>query len=367
MRPTIERYLCDIIKGKKKGIAPYFIKWALLPLSWLYRLMMTFRNWLYDKGWMRRYISPVPLVISIGNIVAGGTGKTPITLLLAEIFYNRFSLAILSRGYRSESEKLESPVVLCDGNGPLFSASYCGDEPYFFAQRLPGALVIVGGDRQKASCIAAKAGAQIILLDDGMQHRRLARDFDLVVLDVGDPFGQNHFLPRGFLREDKKSLSRADLVILNRITGPEQFEAVKKRISPYCSAPVVGTNWQVESVNDLSGNQIPSLKGLKVGMFCGIASPDCFRQTLEQEGAIIVNEYCVSDHQSINEKKFRVFARFCAAKGAQWLVCTEKDKVKLDHRMNLTLPIAWLKMEMNILEGKEEWLAFLEKAEAKIY
>src|SRR4051812_10022027 len=128
MRAKIELYVRDVIKGKRKGIGPHCIKSLLLPLSWVYRLVVGCRNWLYDKGWLRRYIPPVPLVISIGNIVAGGTGKTPVTLLVAEAFYKRFSIAVLSRGYRSESEKLESPIILCEGKGPLYPAVFCGDE-----------------------------------------------------------------------------------------------------------------------------------------------------------------------------------------------------------------------------------------------
>lgn len=361
MLAKIEVYLNDIIRGKKKGIGPSLIKSSLLPLSWLYRLLVTCRNIGYDKGWMRRYISPVPLVISIGNIVVGGTGKTPITLLFAKAFYERFSIGILSRGYRSEAERLESPVILCEGNGPLYSASYCGDEPYIFAQRLPKAHVIVGGNRQKASCLAAKAGVQIVLLDDGMQHRKLARDFDVVVIDVSDPFGQGHFLPRGFLREDKKSLSRAHLVVLNRIASSEQFALIKESLLPYTEATMVGTNWQVEKICDLQGNRISSIKGEKVGMFCGIASPDCFKHTLEHEGTIIVDEHCMPDHGEAHKGQLKAFAQSCAKKGAKWLVCTEKDYVKLDPSLSLALPIIWLQMEMNVVEGQKEWLAFLER------
>lgn len=367
MLSKVELYIKDIIENKRKGVIPFFIKGFLLFLSFLYRYAVRCRNWCYDKGWMKQYVSPVPLVISVGNIVAGGTGKTPITLLLAKAFYERFPIAILSRGYRSAAEKLESPIMLSEGNGPLYPALYCGDEPYIFAQRLPKAMVIVGGNRQKASCLAAKAGAQIILLDDGMQHRSLARDFDVVVVDVNDPFGRNHFLPRGFLREDKKSLSRASLVILNRIANSEQFENIKKEISKYAAVPVIGTNWRIQSIQNLEEKKIESIRGLKIGMFCGIASPDCFRATLEQEGAIIVNEYCVPDHQAVQEEKLKTFAQISIAKGAQLLICTEKDRVKLDHQLVIKPEIAWLSMEMQVVEGQQEWETFLSKAEMKIY
>lgn len=365
--PRLQIYIKDVIKGKRNGVIPQLVKLLLLPLSWLYRYTSAGRNWCYDKGWMRRYVPPVPLVISIGNIVVGGTGKTPVTLLFAKAFYNRFQIAILSRGYKSKAAKLESPIVLCEGDGPLYPASYSGDEPYIFAQRLPRLHVIVGGNRQKASCLAAKAGAQIILLDDGMQHRRLARDFDVVVIDISDPFGQNYFLPRGFLREDKSSLSRANLVVLNHMKSSEQFQKVKKQISCYTSAPVIGTNWQIECIKDLERKNIASLAGVKIGMFCGIAYPDNFRRTLEGEGAIVMAEYCVGDHEKPDEQVLKRFAQVCLQRGASWLICTEKDQVKLiDNHLILALPVAWLKMEMKVVEGHEEWQEFLLKAEAKI-
>jgi tetraacyldisaccharide 4'-kinase len=366
MLRKLELYAKDIIYGRRKGVIPLLFKCILLPMSWIYHMIVKFRNWLYDQGWMRRYIPPVPLVISIGNIVAGGTGKTPVTLLLAKAFYGRHMIAILSRGYRSKVENLESPVILCEGNGPLFPASYCGDEPNIYANRFPKALVIVGGNRKNAAKIAAKEGAQIILLDDAMQHRRLARDFDIVVVDVGDPFGQGYFLPRGFLREDIGSLSRADLIILNHIVDHQQFLDVKNQLIQYTLAPVVGTVGQISAIRDLAGKEVESLQGQKVGVFCAIAHPEYFRKTIEKMGAIIVSELSLADHDTVKDKSLENFAQLSFKEGATYLVCTEKDRVKLKDDLKLPLPIVWIQMELNIVEGQEDWQAFLNKAEAKI-
>lgn len=361
-----ELYLKDVIRGNRRGIWATIIRLMLIPLSWLFMLGVAFRNWLYDQGWMRRYVPPVPLVISIGNIVAGGTGKTPVTILFAQAFYEQFPLAILSRGYRSKAEKLDNPLVLCEGQGPLYPADYCGDEPYMFALRLPKAHIIVGGNRKIASYLASKAGAQVILLDDGMQHRKLARDFDVVVIDVRDPFGQNHFLPRGFLREDKKSLSRANLIVLNHISNRAQFDYVKDQVVSYTSAPIVGTQWKTAHITDLKGQKIESIQGQKLGMFCGIAHPESFKRTLEQEGATVVGEYWLSDHESPDEQELHLFAENCLKKEAKWLVCTEKDRVKLNPQTNFALPILWLQMELEIVEGQHEWQQFLNKAKQKV-
>jgi tetraacyldisaccharide 4'-kinase len=362
----LELYLQNIVRGHKHGLIATLIKSLLLPLSWLYGLGVNCRNRLYEKGWMRRYVPPVPLVISIGNIVAGGTGKTPVTLLLAGAFYERFTVAILSRGYRSKAEKLDTPVLLCEGQGPTFPASYCGDEPYLFAQRLPKAIVIVGGNRKKASFLAAKAGAQAILLDDGLQHRRLARDFDIVVVDVADPFGQGYFLPRGFLRDEIGSLARAHLIILNHISDLEQFTAVKMLLKPYSLAPIVGTNGIVVAIRDLEGQDIGIPKEKSVGMFCAIAHPEYFRRTLEQEGFQVVSEYILADHDMIGEKDLEQFAQASIKKGANWLICTEKDRVKLQGQMSLSLPVIWVQIELKVVAGQEEWQNFLRQAEAKI-
>jgi tetraacyldisaccharide 4'-kinase len=361
-----ELYLKDVIRGRRRGLIASCLKTLLHPLSWFYRFGVSCRNWLYDQGWMRRHVSPVPLVISVGNIVAGGTGKTPVTLLLAGTFCERFSVAILSRGYRSKVEKLDTPILLCEGEGPLFPAHYCGDEPYLFAQRFPKAIVIVGGNRKKASFLAAKAGAQVILLDDGMQHRRLARDFDVVVVDVGDPFGQGYFLPRGFLREEICSLARANLIIINHIHHTEDFMTVKAQLKPYVSAPIIGTKGYITALRDLKGQEVDLPKDQPVGMVCAIAHPEYFRRTLEQEGFQVVSEYVLPDHDAINEKELERFAQASQKRGAYWLICTEKDSVKISNTLSLSLPIVWVQMNLQVVEGQEEWQIFLKQAEAKI-
>lgn len=363
---NLELYVKDVICGRKRGFTAALIKALLLPLSWIFKLGVNCRNRLYEKGWMRRYVPPVPLVISIGNIVAGGTGKTPATLLLAGALYERFTIAILSRGYRSKAEKLDMPLLLCEGQGPTFPANYCGDEPYLFAQRLPKAIVIVGGNRKKASFLAAKVGAQAILLDDAMQHRRLARDFDIVVVDVGDPFGQGYFLPRGFLRDEIRSLTRAHLIILNHIDDLEQFAAVKNQLKNYSLAPVVGTRGYVIAIRDFNGQEVSLPKEQAVGMFCAIAHPEYFRLTLEKEGFQVINEWILADHDSIEEKDLEQFAHESIKKGAKWLICTEKDRVKLQGKFQFDLPILWVQIELRIVAGQEEWQNFLRQAEAKI-
>ncbi len=366
MQRQLENYLLDVITGRQKGVMPFLIKSVLWTLSWPYKALITCRNLAFDQGWLRRYSPPVPVVMSIGNIVVGGTGKTPVTMLIAQEFYSEFLIAVLSRGYRSQAEKLAVPVILSKGEGPLQSAAFCGDEPFLIAQNFPKAYVIVGRDRHKASDMAARAGAQLILLDDGMQHRRLARDFEVVVMDTSDPFGQGYFLPRGLLREGISSLARADLIILNHTVDRSMFVSMKEQLRRHSKAPVVGTRMEVEHVEGFDRKPIEPLKGKKVGIFCGIAHPEYFYRTVEQQGCQIVDCAFVADHKCLEPAMLETFARQCREKGAELLLCTEKDKVKMADNANLALTIAWVKMRLTIIEGKEEWSTFIDQVKADL-
>jgi len=360
MQRRLEKYFLDVITGRQKGVFAILLRFLLWLLSWPYRLYTICRNFIFDQGWVSRYFPPVPVVISIGNIVVGGTGKTPVTLMIAQEFYQEFLVAVLSRGYRSQAEKLPIPIVLCKGEGPMQSASFCGDEPYLIAQNIPKAFVIVGKNRHKASDIAARAGADVILLDDGMQHRRLARDYEVIVMDTTDLFGQGHFLSRGLLREGVQSLSRADLIILNHVTDTKSFDAMKKEVARHSTAPVVGTKMEVVQAETFGGEAVTDMKGKKVGIFCGIAHPEYFQNTVLQEGGIIVDSAYAADHMCLDPKALAAFAESCKAKGAEMLLCTEKDKVKILDLQGLALPLAYLKMRLKLLEGQNEWTTFMD-------
>lgn len=354
------------MNGKQKGVAAGFVRFFLMLMSWPFRFFVGCRNLIFDRGWISCYFSPVPVVISIGNIVVGGTGKTPVTLMFAKEFYDEFFIGILSRGYRSLAEKLPIPVVLSKGDGPMQSASFCGDEPFLISQNLPKAFVVVGRNRHKASDIAARAGVQLILLDDGMQHRRLARDFEVVVMDTMDLFGQGHYLPRGFLREGAQSLSRADLIVLNHVSDKSAFDEIKNQVSKYTKAIIVATNMEVVSLETISGETIPSIDGKKVGIFCGIAHPEYFQKTVLQQGGEVIASAFTSDHLILDYSTLEAFAVQCKEKGAEMLLCTEKDKVKIDEGAQFSLPIVWVKMRLKLVEGGDEWSGFITRVKTNL-
>lgn len=364
MKEYFRFFFSKLVTAKRKGISFILLKPLLIPVSWGFQAVVTCRNWAYERNYLGRYHSPVPLVISIGNIVAGGTGKTPVTLMVAQEFIDDVLIAILSRGYRSPAETKAVPTFLSEGEGILCSAHECGDEPFLLASRLPKSLVIVGRDRTAGAQMAFQAGAQLILLDDGMQHRRLARDLEILVVHAKDPFGQGYFLPRGLLREGPKSLSRANLIILNHTLNQEHFEALEKRLRPYTSAPVVGTQMEVDTFRNLSGKVVPSIKNKQVGIFCGIAHPEQFKETVKKQGAEIVASKFFSDHYPFDRDELASFAKLCKEKGAEMLVCTEKDYVKLVDPGKLAIPLVHVRMRLRIVAGAPHWHTFIAKAKS---
>lgn len=366
MRQRLEQYIFSVIDGKKRGFFSELTAGGLKLISLGYRTGVLCRNWAYDRGLASCYTPPVPVVVSVGNIVAGGTGKTPVALLLAESLLGDCRLAVISRGYRSPAEKRDAPLLLSQGKGPEYTASYCGDEPYLLSRRVPDALVYVGKNRVKASKLAARQGVEVIVVDDGMQHRRLARDFEIVVVDGLDPFGKGDFLPRGLLRESPRALKKADLIVVNHIESEKHFEEVERKLEKWTRAPIVGASVRISSIEKSSGEKVTSLSGMKAGLFCGIARPSRFRSLLEDQGVSLVSELCTPDHLIPTEKALRQFAEKCRELGADVLLCTEKDLVKLKDGFECALPIAGVNIRLKLVSGAHEWENLMQKIKKRV-
>jgi len=360
-----KKFILGIIRGKERGTLAYLIKGILKFLSLFYGLGVGVRGWLYDARYLPSYYPPVPLVISIGNIVCGGTGKTPLTLLLAKALESSGiapqKMAILSRGYASPAEKEKSTVVLSRGEGPLYPASFCGDEPYLLSKNLPGFLFFVGPNRKESAREAIHLGAQVLILEDGFQHRAVERHFNLVVVDASNPFGYGELLPRGLLREPLSSLKRADLVILNYVSSQDSYERARELIGRYCSAPTVGVLPRIAGIYDQEDAVIDLNHSVKVAIFCGIGSPEHFRELVEAEGFRIVDELLCSDHTVPTGAALAQFADLARSLGAEALLCTEKDAVKLKSTFSCSLPIFWIKMDLALVYGMKNWTAMIDK------
>jgi len=297
------------------------------------------RHWLYDKGWLKIRRAPLP-VISIGNILAGGTGKTQLALFLANKYIEAgYRVAILSRGYR-RVKRIKDPFVV---DTKVHSPQDTGDEPWLMAARLPQACVIVSRDRFQGAQLAQQKGADLVILDDGMQHRRLARDVEIVIVQSSNPFGGGHFLPKGGLRENPKRLKEADCIVVNGDLSVELKESLQK-IKPGCL--MIEMKIVPSGVRDLQGNAL-SLKGVSVGVFCGIGNPQNFVTTVHQLEAQIVDTLFLADHRSPSKKVLEKFGLRTQEKGGKWLVCTEKDKIKLPP-LSSSLSIGWVQSDVSI-------------------
>lgn len=352
----LEKYLIDLIEGRRKGILPEFIKMFTYAVSKGYQAGSSIRNLAYDKG--LKYVQKANLpVVSIGNIVAGGVGKTPLVLKLARELLTFGTPAIVLRGYRSPAEKSKTPIVQSEGRGPKFLPSIVGDEAYLLSKNLPEAVVCVGSDKIHGTQMASEMGAKWVLLDDGFQHRKLGRDIEIIVISSNDPFGKKHFLPRGYLRDNLKSLKRANLIVALQNGADLELSAENEALlRKYTAAPLVYMKQEITGFESFQRSDLKiDLKEKRIGIFCGVANPSRFYHSISQLGAKIVESFYLSDHLTFDEKAKLKFLDSCRTKGAEMLICTEKDGVKLDSLDGFDLPLVWTKTTLNIVSGHSAW------------
>lgn len=299
---------------------------------------------LYSRGWAWRQKRKKPgvrvsvPVISIGNMTAGGTGKTPTIISLAKDIQKAWHKpAILTRGYKSRWEKKGG--MASDGKQLRARREEVGDEPYMMARRLPGVPIYVGRNRVQSAYRAIEAGCDVLLLDDGFQYEALYRDVDIVLIDGTAPFGNGHLLPAGLLREPLSALQRAHMVIITKgdQISSETKEKIKKKIREAAGAIPVGeayhrpgacislAHWK-EGKYDIEEN----LKGAAVLLVSGIGNPRAFYGTAKESGLVPTGELVFPDHHEYT-KEDRVRIREKAKTlGIQDVVITEKDAVKMD-------------------------------------
>jgi tetraacyldisaccharide 4'-kinase len=293
-------------------------------LSAIYGLGVRTRNALYDRATLSaRKLQGA--VISIGNLSVGGSGKTPFVLLLGELLKEKgLKFDILSRGYGRKSRG----VALVDPGG---SPRDFGDEPLLMARRL-GVPVIVGEDRHQAGVVAEnKFGPQLHLLDDGFQHRSLARDFDIVLVTPEDSRGS--LLPTGRLREPLSSLRRADAIVLSSGAAPESFPVEGKLV------------WRVRR------GILPSNVPKRPVVFCGIARPQNFLLQLRTAGIEPVAEAFFRDHHAYTEQDVQELLTLRQQSESEGFVTTEKDAVNLGDFLSALQPLAVVPVKMELLDA----------------
>lgn len=326
-------YIQEVISCRKRNL---FLKEFLHLFSFFWKGVVFFKNFAYDKGFLK-VEKAKSYVVSVGSVVAGGSGKTPFLLFLAKHFNN---VAILSRGYRSLSE---GKNIIVRENSTWREV---GDEPLMFKKELEDALVVVGKKRVLSASFAEDK--QIIFLDDGLQYRRLFQDFKIAVLSAHDLFGGNRFIPGGFLRDDPRRLREMDLVVINHVEDEQQFFKLKERLRSFGSFHVIGMRPKFST----------SLVPCQVGIFSAIAKNWLFEKSVKDLGFEIVDRLFALDHRSFLKKELKKFADKVFAKGGKALLCTQKDKVKLEA---LEIPIFCVNMELELVYGKEEFDLCLKK------
>ncbi len=304
-------------------------KWPALllwPFSLLYGSVVQVRNWLYDRGLLQQHRLHCT-VISVGNIRVGGTGKTPTVLCLAELLQERGLLVgILSRGYGRTSR---GPVWVSDRKGVLVGPEDAGDEPFLMARALD-VPVLVDSDRVRGGrMMLDRYDLDVIILDDAFQHRRLYRNVDIVTMAGNRDVGNRWCLPAGPLREFRRNLRRADVVWIN------QTARVDVRMHEARSCEIVA-HYEPDSMVDGSGRVLPvQLSGTRVLAFCGLASPERFRNTLEQLGATVHSLIPFPDHHRYQDRDLDRLERQFSESGCEWMMTTEKDWVKISNGRDL--------------------------------
>lgn len=329
-----------LVSGQRKGFAASLLRGLLSCAELPYALAMRWRNRRFDRDARRVHPVSVP-VISVGNLTLGGTGKTPAVIWLARWFRREgVRVSIVSRGYGQ-----------LQGGG--------NDEGRQLEACLPDVPHLQNADRVTAAETAIEElETQLVLLDDGFQHRRLARDLDLVLVDATEPFGYGHVFPRGLLREPLSGLRRADLVAITRanLVSDAERTALRQQLQGLTTAPIVEFGQRIASLlaNDGQQDSIASLNGSPILAFCGIGNPAAFRQTLEALGAEIVDFRAFADHHPYDLDTMQSLAAWAASHPrARRIVCTHKDLVKVRVDRLGPLPVHAAMLDLEVLSGDE--------------
>ena len=345
---TIHSSYLELIRGEKKGILARIARLLLWLASLLYAIVSWFRNHLFDWGWRAEEMVDVP-VISVGNITAGGTGKTPLVAWLARWLQQQgLKPALVSRGYGARRGE-------------------ANDEALELEQLLPGIPHFQNPDRAAAARRAvAESDCSVILLDDAFQHRGIGRDLDIVLLDATEPFGSGYLLPRGLLRESPGGLRRASLVGISRSDQVSDDSLQKtldtvRRLAP--GIPVFQLRHAPQELLSASGNTAPlsTLHGTPVLAISGIANPGAFHDSIQQAGMQLTANRQFPDHHQFSRNDIDQLESWVRSQPeARALICTGKDLVRLQLDQLADLPLWAMTIEMEVTEGLPALEAYLE-------
>jgi tetraacyldisaccharide 4'-kinase len=317
----------------------------------LYGLAAAGRRAFYDRGWRQPKRLPCP-VLSVGNLVVGGTGKTPLTAFLAQRLQAAgCRVAILSRGYGGRAPGIN---VISDDRRILLTYPQAGDEACLLAQKLPGVPVITGPDRFQAGLLAQeKFHPELLMLDDGFQHFQLYRDLDVVLLDAARPFGNGRLLPRGALREPIDTLRRPLVLVLTRYEPVKHHSTWENIRAAFPAATVVRAAFSLSPHVACQGSEDVTLKELahmNLAAIAGLARPEQFAASLQEQGVNLRYFMKFPDHHAFTPEELVWVVATARSQGAAALVTTEKDWVRLAGIWNFAMPLFVIHLEIKLLD-----------------
>ena len=369
-----ETFALEVIFGERRGKKAALLRGVLFGLSKVFLIIVKGRRWLYEARIIRDHPLGVQ-VITVGNLTVGGTGKTPVVEKFARVLTDQGrKVAILSRGYRSKppplthrwknklllQDEIVPPRVVSDGKSLLLNSEDAGDEPYMLASNLKDVVVLTDKDRVKSGRYAIEQfGCDTLLLDDGFQYWKLAgRRRDIVLVDAQQPFGNEHLLPRGTLREPPEHIRRADTIFITKSDG--ETAGLRARIRKHNpSAGIIEcVHWPLffeDVFNPDQREQIGWLKGKKVATLSGIAQPESFEQSLLQQGADLVYTKRFADHHRFNQQEILNTINRAKKRRAEVILTTQKDAVRFPKIDRRDLPIFYMRVEIKILSGAKDF------------
>jgi len=350
-------------------------------LNPIYGAVIRARFALYEKGVFKSFDLQVP-TISVGNITVGGTGKTPLVAFVADILAKKGEkVCILTRGYGRENPK--ERVLVSDGETIFADALEAGDEPFELANNLLGKAAVIADAKRAEAGIWAREnwGITVFILDDGFQHLRVKRDLDIVLLDATNPFGNGKLLPAGILRESLESLKRADVVVITRAnlvdeSGISNIKYQVSNINPKCKI-FVSENKTIEltKLKDFSAKaQNLQIKNIKLSAlhsplsaycaFCALGNPENFYEQLRRENFNLVYTKNFSDHHFYSQSEITKLEKEAVANGAEILLTTAKDAVKLAH-LKFNFPCYVVESRL-IFDDESAFIALIQNLKSKI-
>ncbi|HEX3627020.1 MAG TPA: tetraacyldisaccharide 4'-kinase [Verrucomicrobiae bacterium] len=370
---SLETFGLEVIREERHDFKANATRALLFALSKAFHVVINIRRWLYNYRILRDKTLGVQ-VIAIGNLTAGGTGKTPVVEKFArELRDAGRNVAILSRGYRSKPKPFHNwlfdkvflredqtpPRVVSDGKSLLLDSEMAGDEPYMLASNLKDVVVLVDKDRVKSGRYAIeKYGCDTLLLDDGFQYWRLrGRRHDVVLIDRQQPFGNEHLMPRGLLREPPSHLSRAQTIFITKSDGKtaELRDRIARFNSDAAVIECVHHPLYLEDIFTGERKELDFLLGKKAASLSGIAEPESFERSLVSLGVELVYSKRFADHHRFTQQEVLNVINRGKKRQAAVIITTQKDAVRFPKIDRRDLPIYFMRVEIRIVSGANDF------------